>query len=165
MCTIGNDLKLCTCSKVDIESEADYWILHRDKLGELLVMGTAVQPLDFRRSTSHWPAEFQTMMADLTDQKNKIRNYVDQRILERLNKDNNYFDFEYQPEDWDKLDIYLTINHYHGIRACFTYTYFEKWRSEKRDSTSYWNTDPKRKLKGEVKMDSLSPRGPLRFTD
>ena len=83
MCEISDELKLCTCSNA--EELGNYWVLYRyNKDKNELIVGEILLP----------------RIITLEEIRNK------DNLLVLLNK-NNCFDFEYQPQNKDRLLISL----------------------------------------------------------
>ena len=86
MCEISDELKLCTCSNA--EELGNYWVLYRyNKDKNELIVGEILLP----------------RIITLEEIRNK------DILLALLNK-NNCFDFEYQPQNKDRLLISLQTN-------------------------------------------------------
>lgn len=133
MCEISDELKLCTCSNA--EELENYWVLYRyNKDKNELIVGEILLP----------------RIITLEEIRNK------DNLLVLLNK-NNCFDFEYQPQNKDRLLISLldtTNNDFdEGYSENITYGYEYKngkWKIKDYE-TFEWYEKYDEILEGKIK--------------
>lgn len=101
MCQISNQIKFCTCNQqVSLTADNNFWIIYKQRAGS--VIGEVV---------------FDTTALQLED----VELY---KIQDKLNGA-NMFDFEYIPENEDKLVVNLS---YKGQNAKYCFKYMNhKW--------------------------------------
>ncbi|RZK27047.1 MAG: hypothetical protein EOO43_00875 [Flavobacterium sp.] len=89
MCSISENLKLCTCSDIlDVEELENYWILYRHRRGrDVRIMGLVTTPIKY-------------LLAEGVENRTKVS-------LAQILNDNNCFDFPYKPKAQDMLAIFL----------------------------------------------------------
>lgn len=101
MCQISNQIKFCTCNKqVALTANSNFWVIYRQRTGA--VIGEVV----FNENTL------------------QLEDIEVQKLQDKLNE-TNMFDFEYIPENEDKLIVNLS---YKGQNAEYCFKYMNhKW--------------------------------------
>ena len=103
MCKTGPHFKLCTCS--DIETLSDYWKLTRGNKKYIKdIVGSIMAPDDFNKARN-FDAAF----------------YVQHRLEFDLNN-HVVFNFEYQPEEGDKIEFYFEELDDEGFHTSFIFS-------------------------------------------
>lgn len=128
MCTLSNKLKLCTCSKDEIECLQHYWVLHRFVAEKReIVWGMIMPPYGMRF---------------LDIEQNKVM------LLDLLNE-GKAFDFEVELEDTDLLHIAIGLDDGQKVDYGFE---FKKGRwKEKEYHVFEWMEQHEEVMSGKVK--------------
>ena len=102
MCKTGPHFKLCTCSS--IHPRTNYWKLTRgNKKYDSGVVGLIMSPEDMDQP-KHFDAAF----------------FVQERLEFDLNN-NDSFDFQYQPEEGDKIEFHFEELDNEGFKTAFVF--------------------------------------------
>jgi hypothetical protein len=87
MCTVSDQLKLCSCKTEKVENLKHYWILKRHNGENYCIIGEPILP------------------ADIGDDADKVNS----RILQKQLNSGNCFDIELQHQENDILELHFCI--------------------------------------------------------
>ena len=127
MCTISNNLKLCTCKTTEVETLKHYWILYRPHFTGMEVLGSISAPADISMETELY----------------------NQETLNTLLNAGNCFDVDMKVRERDVLQLYFSCQ---GSYLTYAFTFRKnKWQSTVYDPFA---NDLAEKLSGKISSPS-----------
>lgn len=107
MCTLSNEIKLCSCGDKDLPPD-NMWILRANSIQEHQIVGEFIGHPEAESETEKW-------------------NY--NMLLDKLNS-KNLFDFDYVPKKGDELEIRICPDNGRKEKLVFYFYFTKRWTTE-----------------------------------
>jgi hypothetical protein len=141
MCNVLKGLKFCSCGEVDIHAMDNYWILRKPDLS-VMIFGEALAHYKYGKRKIVGSESYKKASKEYEQSREELIRFVEELLLENLNTNTQLFDFLYEPETGDQLNLRLVIDKELELIGWFHFKcgFTGEWEVYKnRHSTSSWN--------------------------